>query len=175
MCVVYAYTTAMSLRDNLIAAAGRSFLKGLSSDFKSRNWSIYAQWLGIFCVPLCIALGVVNLLHVSLIIIFSIICLVQGLLVLFLELPFLLKICPVTDRFTSFVNTFRQNLPRAIFYIILAGIQYGGIGIKATSLIAVAVMFTLTSFSYFMAYIVKQDFTESATLGGDGVAREMIV
>lgn len=80
----------------------------------------------------------------------------------------------MTDKFTKFVKVFHQNLPRAGFYFAMAAIQYGGIGIKATSLIACAILFTITSFSYLMAHIVKQEFTESATLGGEGVAREIL-
>jgi hypothetical protein len=41
----------------------------------------------------------------------------QGLVIVFVEIPFLLRICPVTDRFTSFVRVFNQNLPRAGFYL----------------------------------------------------------
>lgn len=164
----------MGLADTALGTVWKSVTSGFSSDMKSRNWSVYGQWLGFLCFPVSIALGVVNLLHVSLIIIFSIICLVQGLLILFLELPFLLRICPVTDRFTAFLRFFRQNLPRAGFYLAMAAIQYGGIGIKATSLIACAILYTMTGFSYLMAYFTKQEFTSSATLGGDGVTREMI-
>lgn len=165
------------VQDHAVNAVTKSLLKRISSsfsqDFKSRNWSVYGQWLGVCCIPLCIALGVVNLLHLSLVVIFSVIALVQSLLVLFLEIPFLLRICPVTDRFTSFVRTFRQNLPRAGFYIIMAGIQYGSIGIKATSLIACAALFTITSFSYFMAFLTKQQFVESAAFGGES-ERELL-
>ena len=167
-----------AVRNSAMNAVTKSMLSRISSsfskDFKSRNWSVYGQWLGFSCFPVCIALGVVNLLHMSLIIIFSIIALVQGLLVVFLEIPLFLKICPVTERFASFLRVFHQNRPRAGFYIIMAAIQYGGIAIKATSLIACAVLFTITSFSYFMAYITKQEFVESAALGGEGVERELL-
>jgi len=122
----------------------------------------------------CVALGIVNMLHLSLVIIFSIICLVQSLLVVFLEIPFFLKICPVTERFTAFLRVFHQNLPRAGFYFLMAVIQYVSIAVQATSLIAVAILFTMTSISYLLAYLSKQAFTESATLGGDNEPREML-
>lgn len=164
----------MALADTVVGHAWSTVTSGFSTDMKSRNWSVYGQWLGFLCFPVSIALGIVNILHLSLIIIFSIICIVQGLLVLFLEVPFFLKICPVTDRFTSFLKFFRQNLPRAGFYFLMAAVQYGGIGVQATSLIACAVLYTLTGVSYLLAYFTKQEFTGSATLGGDGVPREII-
>lgn len=161
-----------NIQNSAVNAVTKSMLSRISSsfssDFKSRNWSIYGQWLGVCCFPLCIAMGVVNLMHLSLVVIFSIIALVQGLLVIFLEIPFLLRICPVTDRFTNFVRVFRQNLPRAAFYLVNAGIQFGSIGLKATSLIACACLFSITAFSYFMAYLTKQQFVESAAFGGEG-------
>ncbi|PRT57004.1 Golgi apparatus membrane protein TVP18 [Wickerhamiella sorbophila] len=152
----------------------RGITSGFLTDLKSRNWSVYGQWLGVASFILSIVFGVINLLHLGLIIIFSIIALVQGLLILFLEVPFLLRICPITERFAAFMKFFHQNLPRAGFYAICAAIQWGGIGVQATSLIACAAVYTVTAFSYLMAYISKQEFMTSATLGGDGVVREML-
>ena len=65
----------------------------LMEEFQSRNFSklssrvftcntslilrqgIYAQWLGVLCIILCFALGIANIFHFGLVIIFSIICL----------------------------------------------------------------------------------------------------
>ena len=64
------------------------------NDMGSRNYGIYGKWIGILTSFLCLALGIANIFHFSLVIIFSIIAIVQGFLILFVELPFLLKICP---------------------------------------------------------------------------------
>lgn len=46
----------------------------LVEELKTRNFSIYGQWIGVLCIILCIALGIANIFHASLVIIFSIIC-----------------------------------------------------------------------------------------------------
>ena len=72
--------------------------------------------IGLLCVILCLALGIANIFHANLVIIFSIICIVQGLIILLVEVPFLLKICPLTETFTDFIRKFNKNWPRAGFY-----------------------------------------------------------
>jgi len=65
----------------------------LAEEFQSRNFSqypcilsavslltstakgIYGQWIGIICMILCFALGIANIFHFGLVVIFSIICL----------------------------------------------------------------------------------------------------
>lgn len=177
--LVITYSTiTMGLLDKALESAPARLVQGFKNSFKTdlqtRNWSVYGQWLGVACFILDIVLGVINLLHVSLIIIFSIICIVEGVCILFLEVPFLLRICPITDQFAGFIRVFHQNLPRAGFYLILAAIQYAGIAISTTSLIACAVLMTITSACYFLAHFTHQDFIESAALGGEGVAREVL-
>lgn len=168
----------MGLLDRTLESAPARVLQGFKSSFatdlQSRNWSVYGQWLGVASFVLDVVLGVINLLHVSLIIIFSIICIVEGLCIVFLEVPFLLRICPITERFAQFIRIFHQNLPRAGFYIALAAIQYAGIAISATSLVACAALMTITSGCYLLAHLSHQEFIESAALGGEGVAREVL-
>ncbi|KAK6459896.1 hypothetical protein DFJ63DRAFT_254726 [Scheffersomyces coipomensis] len=135
---------------------------GLSSDFKKKNFSLYGQWIGILTIFLCLALGVANIFHASLVIIFSIICIVQGLVVTFVEIPFLLKICPLTDTFTNFIKNFDENLPRCGFYLLMAVIQWLSLTIQATSLIVVAVLFTISSSCYALAYFTKQEFLKTS-------------
>ncbi|KAG7666085.1 TVP18 [[Candida] subhashii] len=134
---------------------------GLSSDFKKKNFSVYGQWIAIITIFLCLALGVANIFHFNLVIIFSIICIVQGLIVVFVEMPFLLKICPLTDTFVNFVKRFDDNLPRCGFYLLNGVIQWLSLTLQSTSLIVVAVFFTLASFCYAMAYFTHQEFMKS--------------
>lgn len=140
---------------------------GLSADFKKKNFSLYGQWIGIFTIFLCLALGVANIFHASLVIIFSIICIVQGFVVIFVEIPFLLKICPLTDTFTNFIKHFDDNLARCGFYLLNAVIQWLSLTLQVTSLIVVAVFFTLSSGCYFLAYMKNQSFEKtSLQVGG---------
>jgi hypothetical protein len=74
--------------------------------------------IGLLCVILCLALGIANIFHANLVIIFSIICIVQGLVIILVEVPFLLKICPLTETFTDFIRKFNKNWPRAGFYAL---------------------------------------------------------
>ncbi|ODV65967.1 hypothetical protein HYPBUDRAFT_153539 [Hyphopichia burtonii NRRL Y-1933] len=135
---------------------------GLLSDFKKKNFSLYGQWIGLLTIFLCIALGVANIFHASLVIIFSIICIVQGLIVVFVEIPFLLKICPLTDKFTEFIRNFDENWPRCGFYLLMSVIQWLSLTIQATSLIVVAVFFLLASACYLLAAVKHQEYMKSS-------------
>lgn len=44
---------------------------GLSSDFRSKNFSLYGQWISILTVFVCLALGIANLFHTSLVLYFQ--------------------------------------------------------------------------------------------------------
>lgn len=134
---------------------------GFSNDFKKKNFSLYGQWIGLLTMILCIALGVANIFHASLVIIFSIICLVQALVVLFVEVPFLLKICPLTDTFTNFIKNFDENWPRCGFYLLMSVIQWLSLLIQATSLIVVAVLFAISSACYALAAIKHQEYIKT--------------
>ncbi|KAG5421265.1 TVP18 [Candida metapsilosis] len=148
----------MALWESLVS----NVFGGLSNDFKKKNFSLYGQWISIFTIILCIALGIANIFHFNLVIIFSIICLVQGLVVLFVEVPFLLRICPLTDTFTNFVRKFDGNLPRCGFYSLNAAIQYLSLTLQATSLIVVAVFFTISAACYALAAAKHQEYLKSS-------------
>lgn len=135
---------------------------GLSSDFRSKNFSLYGQWISILTVFLCLALGIANLFHTSLVFIFSIICIVQGLVVLFVEIPFFLKICPLSENFIGFVKKFDGNLPHCGFYLLNAVIQYLSTVVQATSLLVVAIFFTFSSICYALAEFKHQDYVTTS-------------
>jgi len=146
----------------------------IADEFRSRNFSIYAQWLGVLSILLCIALGIANIFHASLLIIFSIICLVTGVVLIFVEVPLLMRICPTSDKFDGFVRRFNENWPRAGMYVGLSAVQFCSIIFGSSSLIAAAVILLLTGACYGIAALKGQEFTSSSTLGGQGVA-QMIV
>ena len=95
-------------------------------------------------------------------------------LILFIELPLLLRICPTSQKFDSFVRRFETNYMRAAIYGIMSIIQWLSIIVKATSLIAAAVFLLLPTIFYLLAGVKGQGFVGSKTLGGQGVA-QMIV
>jgi len=146
----------------------------IAEEFRSRNFSIYAQWTGVLCILLCFALGIANIFHFNLLIIFSIICLVCAFIILFLEIPLLLRICPTSPAFDGFIRRFETNYMRAGIYLIMSVVQWLSIIVDASSLIAAAVFLLLAAAFYALAGIKGQGFVGSKTLGGQGVA-QMIV
>ncbi|KAJ1324918.1 clathrin-coated vesicle protein [Microdochium nivale] len=148
---------------------------GLKDEFATRNFSIYAQWCGIICMILCFALGIANLITLTILLIaFSILCLISSFFILFLEVPLLLRICPTSSSFDSAVRKISTNYMRAGAYGVMALVQWLSLIVASSSLIAAAVLLTITAILYLLAGIKGQAFVGSKTLGGQGVA-QMIV
>ncbi|KJR81554.1 golgi family apparatus membrane protein tvp18 [Sporothrix schenckii 1099-18] len=147
----------------------------LREEFATRNFSIYGQWLGILSMILCFALGIANVftIHVG-IIVFSAVCLAFSFIILFIEVPLLLRICPTSSTFDAAIRRVSTNWMRAAAYGGMALVQWLSIIAARTSLIAAAVFLSLTGICYLLAAIRGQDFVGSKTLGGAGVA-QMIV
>ena len=139
----------------------------------------YSMPLNPRLMEVCIALGIANVFHVSLLIIFSIICLflphctleeslvnqirVTGIVLIFVEIPLLTRICPTSEKFDTFVRRFNENWPRAGMYVgylrtslffpwlltfSLSAIQFCSIIFGRSSLIAAAVILFLTGACY---------------------------
>ncbi|KAK5259483.1 Golgi apparatus membrane protein tvp18 [Exophiala xenobiotica] len=164
----------------------------LAEEFKSRNFSIYGQWLGVLCIILGFALGIANIFHFNLLIIFSIILLYvsrnahflefpahvgrrcSALILIFIEIPLLLRICPTSSKFDAFIRRFTTNYMRAAIYGVMSLVQWLSLIVGASSLVAAAVVLALAGACYALAGLKQQDFVGSKTLGGQGVA-QMIV
>ncbi|KAG0658080.1 Golgi apparatus membrane protein tvp18 [Maudiozyma exigua] len=155
---------------------------GMVKDLKSFNFSVYGRWFGYINIILCIALGIANLFHVNAVVAFGVIAIVQGVIILFVEIPFLLKICPMSDNFIEFIKKFETNGWRCVFYLINAIIQYCSIALMATSLIVCAVGLTISSMSYAVAFSTKQEFQNTHIIKNptdddfphEAVVREML-
>ncbi|KAF1980747.1 hypothetical protein K402DRAFT_343768 [Aulographum hederae CBS 113979] len=147
----------------------------LADEFRTRNFSIYGQWTGIICMVLCFALGIANIFNFNIIILFSVICLVSSFIILFIEVPLLLRICPTSSTFDNFIRRFATNWTRAAIYFLMSLIQWLSLATGfTTSLIAAAVLLLFASAFYALAALKHQEFMSSKTLGGQGVA-QMIV
>ncbi|CCD26313.1 Tvp18p NDAI_0H01390 [Naumovozyma dairenensis CBS 421] len=157
-------------------------IAGIVKDLKSFNFSVYGRWFGYINIILCIGLGISNLFHVNAVIAFGIVSIIQGLVILFIEIPFLLKICPLSERFIEFIKRFETNGYRCVFYLVMAIIQYCSIALMATSLIVVAVGLTISSISYAIAFTNHQEFQNTQILKNptdpdfprEAVVREML-
>jgi len=147
----------------------------IAEEFATRNFSIYGQWSGVICIVLCFALGIANIFSFSLIIIFSVICLACAFIIVFIEIPLLMRICPTSSKFDAFMQRFTTNYMRALIYLVMAVVQWLSLIIHPpTSLVAAAVLLTITAAFYALAGVKGQGFVGSKTLGGQGVA-QMIV
>ncbi|KAL9126907.1 MAG: hypothetical protein Q9217_004121 [Psora testacea] len=146
----------------------------LAEELRSRNFSIYGQWMGVLCIVLCIALGISHLLHIGVLFVFGLLCLLSGLVLIFVEVPILLRICPTSPTFDNFIRRFTTNYMRAAIYGVMSLIQWLSIIPDPTSLIAAAVVLLLAAVCYLIAGLKGQGFVGSKTLGGQGVA-QMIV
>ncbi|RCI10197.1 hypothetical protein L249_8479, partial [Ophiocordyceps polyrhachis-furcata BCC 54312] len=147
----------------------------LKEEFQTRNFSIYGQWLGILSMIICLATGISTIFTFSItLIIFCAFAIASSFLILFIEVPLLLRICPTSGKFDEFVRKISTNYMRAAAYLIMSVIQFVSIAFGRSALIAAAVFLLLTFICYLLAGIKGQDFVGSKTLGGQGVA-QMIV
>ncbi|PLB52961.1 golgi apparatus membrane protein tvp18 [Aspergillus steynii IBT 23096] len=147
----------------------------LAEEFRSRNFSIYGQWTGVVCIVLCFALGIANIFSFNAgRIVFSIICLVSAFVLIFIEVPWLLRICPTSEKFDTFIRRFTTNWMRAAMYAIMSTVQWLSLLTGASSLIAAAVFLIIAALFYALAGLKSQEFVGSKTLGGQGLA-QMIV
>ncbi|CAL5872545.1 uncharacterized protein PFLUO_LOCUS6809 [Penicillium psychrofluorescens] len=146
----------------------------LAEEFRSRNFSIYGQWTGVLSMILCFAVGISNFFAAPLRIIFGALCFASSFVILFIEVPFLLRICPTSSTFDAFIRRFTTNWMRAGMYTILSAIQWASLVSGASSLIAAAVTLIVAAAFYALAGMKSQEFVGSKTLGGQGVA-QMIV
>ena len=99
---------------------------------------------------------------------------VSGLVLIFVEIPLLLRICPTSPKFDSFIRYFSTNYMRAAVYLVMSIVQWLSLIIGTSSLIAAAVLLLIAASFYALAGVKGQGFTGSKTLGGQGVA-QMIV
>jgi len=146
----------------------------IAEEFATRNFSIYGQWTGVVCIFLCFALGISNLFHVSLLILFGALCLACSFLIVFIEIPLLLRICPTSSTFDTFMRRFATNYMRAGIYLAMGIVQWLSIIVAPSSLIAAAVLLTIAAGFYALAGVKGQGFVGSKTLGGQGVAQMII-
>ncbi|KAI9372686.1 hypothetical protein BJX61DRAFT_542490 [Aspergillus egyptiacus] len=147
----------------------------LAEEFRSRNFSIYGQWTGVLCIILCLAVGIANIFSFNaVLIVFSVLCIISGCILVFVEVPFLLRICPTSEKFDTFIRRFTTNWMRAAMYTIMSVVQWLSLLKDPSSLLAAAVFLLIAGLFYALAGLKSQEFIGSKTLGGQGIA-QMIV
>ncbi|KAG2235204.1 hypothetical protein INT48_003548 [Thamnidium elegans] len=132
---------------------------GIFDEFKSRNFSLYAQWLGVISIVLLIALGVIAFPSNP---IFSPIG-------WYYKLPLCTKFCPTSPKFDGFIARFENSYFRGIMYLVFSIIMFLSTLVETTSLVAPAVTLLLTFISYGIAGIKNQPHASTKIFGGSGV------
>ena len=99
---------------------------------------------------------------------------ISAFILIFIEIPLLLRVCPTSEHFDRFIRRFETNYMRAAIYGVMSLVQWLSLIRYATSLIAAAVVLLFAAAFYALAGLKKQEFAASKTLGGQGVA-QMIV
>lgn len=99
---------------------------------------------------------------------------VFAFLILFIEVPLLLRICPTSSKFDNAIRQVSTNYMRAAAYAVMSVVVFLSLLNSPSALIAAAVFLALTALCYLAAGIKGQAFVGSKTLGGQGVA-QMIV
>ena len=99
---------------------------------------------------------------------------VCAFILLFIEIPLLLRICPTSAKFDALIRRVTTNYMRAAVYGLMSVVQWLSIIVHGSSLIAAAVVLLIAAIFYALAGLKNQEFVGSKTLGGQGVA-QMIV
>lgn len=99
---------------------------------------------------------------------------ISALILIFVEIPLLLRICPTSAKFDALIRKVTTNYTRAGLYGGMGIFQLLSAAYSPSSLIAAGIIMLLTSSCYLIAAVKHQDFVGSKTLGGQGVA-QMIV
>ena len=98
----------------------------------------------------------------------------SAFIIIFVEIPLLLRICPTSSTFDAFIRRFATNYMRAAIYGVMSVIQWLSLTKGPSALIAAAVFLLIAALFYLLAAVKGQAFQGSKTLGGAGVA-QMIV
>jgi hypothetical protein len=99
---------------------------------------------------------------------------VCAFVIIFIEIPLLLRICPTSSKFDTFIRKFSSNYMRAAIYFVMSAVQWISIWPQPTSLIVAAVFLMIAAIFYALAGFKGQAFQGSKTLGGQGVAQMII-
>ncbi|KAI8967805.1 hypothetical protein BDF20DRAFT_840014 [Mycotypha africana] len=139
---------------------------GLFDEIKSRNCALYGQWFGIISIILLIALGIVGFIsHI----VFSIVGWVIAFILIFVEVPLCLRMCPTSPKFDSFIAYFENCYFRAIMYLVFAVVMFLSTLMNTGPLVACGVTLLLGAICYGVAAFSGQAFASSKFLGGTGV------
>ncbi|KAF2747934.1 hypothetical protein M011DRAFT_466975 [Sporormia fimetaria CBS 119925] len=154
-----------------------AFQNKIGEEMRTRNFSIYGQWTGVLCIVVCFAVGLTGILSNlvnPILLLFSILCFAFSFIIIFIEIPFLLRICPTSAKFDTFIRKFNSSYMRAAIYGVMSAVLWISLVKSASGLIAAAVFLLIAAVFYLLAAVKGQAFQGSKVLGGQGVAQMII-
>jgi hypothetical protein len=163
-------TWSLARRASTANMVSFGFVKGwVSDDFKSRNFSIYGQWIGILGMILCFATGISNLFTIK-VLPWAIVAIIVGVVILFMEVKWLFKCFKTPETFENVVRKINGNYQRFGAYLIASAPMFASAAFKASSLIATGIILLFAALCFLAAGVMNQDYTGSKTLGGGGMS-----
>ncbi|CAG8620126.1 2165_t:CDS:2 [Cetraspora pellucida] len=139
---------------------------GFIEEFKSKNFSIYAQWLGLLSLPLLFFTGIFAFVKGF---IFSIFAWILCFILIFVEIPLCIKVCPTSDRFDSFIKNFENHWIRTVGYLVFATLLFVFAHFATTLYVIPGITLLLTGICYAIAGGLRQQHAASSFTGGDSV------
>ncbi|KAJ3414367.1 Golgi apparatus membrane protein tvp18 [Chytridiales sp. JEL 0842] len=137
-------------------------------EFKSGQFSLYAQWMAIISLLLLVILGFTNFLGVT---IFAVLGFIFAGFMFFLELPILTAWCPTGPKTERAVKFFGKPLFRMALYAVFSIVMWLSIMQATTSILIAAVSLSATTVLYGIAVFKKEELSRSEWTGGKGIAR----
>ncbi|RIA93242.1 hypothetical protein C1645_23679 [Glomus cerebriforme] len=138
---------------------------GFIEEFKSKNFTIYAQWAGLLSIPFLFIAGGVAFLAFFL---FSIIAWILAFILIFVEVPLCMKICPTSPKFDAFIKIFENNYLRTIGYLLFSVVIFI-FASKSGIYILPGLSLAITGICYGIAALKHQNHASSTLTGGSGV------
>ncbi|KAJ1761513.1 Golgi apparatus membrane protein tvp18 [Coemansia sp. RSA 2523] len=139
---------------------------GVVEELKSRNFSLYGQFVALLSGVLLIVLGAVTIFsHI----VYSILAIVFGVICILIELPLFLRICPTGPTFDKGVRALKNHWLRFMTYLIFAIVMWASMAQSSTVLAIGAATTTVAAGCYLIAAIRNQVQVTSTLLGGSGI------
>ncbi|KAJ1929126.1 Golgi apparatus membrane protein tvp18 [Tieghemiomyces parasiticus] len=125
----------------------------------------------LIAMILLIVLGAVTIFsHV----VFSVLSIVIGVMIIPLEIPLCLKVCPTSPRFDAFIRIFDNAWFRFGIYLAFAAIMWASLADNGGVLVIGAVFLTFACACYLVAAIRRQDRFTSSMTGGTGISTSAV-
>ncbi|KAI8068682.1 hypothetical protein BC940DRAFT_298806 [Gongronella butleri] len=139
------------------------------AELQSKNFALYGQLTGVLSIILLIILGILGFIwHI----VFSVIGFIFAAILIFVEVPLCLRVCPTSPKFGHFIDYFENCYFRTILYFVMAVVMFLSNLINVGPLIAAAVSLLFASIFYGIAAVRGQPYVATKYLGGRGVSNE---